>query len=202
MADVCSFSKKGFLECGSSRGRSKTVFLYECRDYLSAHLKNCFLSRADLKEYEVILQRAGLEYLSHEQVKKLRVCPRHRYGLGKYWRPSKLCQYPGHKGKPTSVKSRDVINPAIGKEVFQLFGISVPIGSRKYTTHDIWKISLSQVLFILQCISYGGFFIFSLAICSPCRKKHKADTNSTSLVPEEECRKTHTAEKTYTLRYA
>ena len=143
MADVCSLSKKGFLDCGSSRGRSETVFLYECRDDLTAHLKNCFLSRADLKEYEVILQRAGLEHLSHEQVKKLRVCPRHRYGLGKYWRPSKLCQYPGHKGTPTSVQSRDVINPAIAEEVFQLFGISVPIGSRKYKTHNVWKISLS-----------------------------------------------------------
>ena len=143
MADACSLSKKGFLDCGSSRGRSETVFLYECRDDLTAHLKNCFLSRADLKEYEVILQRAGFERLSHEQVKKLRVCPRHRYGLGKYWRPSKLCQYPGHKGTPTSVKSRDVINPAIAKEVFQLFGISVPIGSRKLKTYNIWKTSLS-----------------------------------------------------------
>ena len=143
MADVCSFSKKRFLECGSSRGRSETVFLYECQNDLTAHLKDCFLSRADLKEYEVILQRACLEYLSHEQVKKLRVCPRHRYGLGKYWRPSKLCQYPGHRRKPTSVKSHDVINPAIANEVFQLFGISVPIGSRKYKTRDIWKISLS-----------------------------------------------------------
>ena len=52
MADVCSLSKKGFLDCGSSRGRSETVFLYECRDDLTAHLKNCFLSRADLKEYD------------------------------------------------------------------------------------------------------------------------------------------------------
>ena len=169
MADICSLSKKGFLDCGSSRGRSEIVFLYECRDDLTAHLKNCFLSRADLKEYEVILQRAGLEHLSHEQVKKLRVCPRHRYGLGKYWRPSKLCQYPGHKGTPTSVKSRDVINPTIAKEVFQLFGISVPIGSRKYKTHkkkrkSIRHISFGRfpchkVLFILQCISYRVFFI-------------------------------------------
>ena len=95
MADVCSLSKKGFLDCGSSRGSSETVFLYECRDDLTAHLKNCFLSRADLKEYEVILQRAGLEHLSHDQVKNLRVCPRHRHGLGKHWRLSKLCQYPG-----------------------------------------------------------------------------------------------------------
>ena len=143
MADVCSLSKKGFLDYGSLRGRSETVFLYESRDDLTAPLQNCFLSRADLKEYEVILQRAGLKCLSHEQVKKLCVCPRHRYSLGKYWRPSKLCQYPGHKGTPTSVKSRDVINPAIAKEVFQRFGISVPIGSRKYQPHNIRKISLS-----------------------------------------------------------
>ncbi|CAH3105023.1 unnamed protein product, partial [Pocillopora meandrina] len=98
----------------------------------------------NLKEYEVILQRAGLDRSSHEEVKTLRVCARHRYGMGKYWRPSKLCQFPGHKGPPTSVKSRDVINPAMAKEVFQLLDISLPIGS---------------------------------PICSPCRKKHKADTN-------------------------
>ena len=82
-------------------------------------------------------------FVTSEQVKKLRACPRHRYGLGEYWRPSKLCQYPGHKGTPTSVKSRDVINSAIAKEVFQLFGISAPIGSRKYKPHNIRKISLS-----------------------------------------------------------
>ena len=143
MADACSLSKKGFLDCGSSRGPTETVFLYECWDDITAHLKNCFLSRADLKEYEVILQRAGLDHLSPEEVKKLRVCARHRYGLGKYWRPLKLCQYPGHKRPPTSVKSRDVINPAIAMELFQLFEISVPIGSRKNKTHNICKISLS-----------------------------------------------------------
>ena len=53
-------SKKGFLDCRSLRGRSETV-LYECRDDLTAHLKNCFLLDADLKEYEVILQRVGFE---------------------------------------------------------------------------------------------------------------------------------------------
>lgn len=106
MADACSLSKKGFLDCGSLRGRSETVILHEYRDDLTAPLKNCFLSRADLKEYEGILQRAGFEFLSHEQLKKLCVCPRHHYGLGKYWRPSKLCQYPGHMGTPTSIKSK------------------------------------------------------------------------------------------------
>ena len=131
MVDACSLSKEGLLDCGSSRGRTETVFLYECRDDVTTHQKNCFLSLANLKEYEVILQRAGLDRLSHEEVKTLRVCASHRYGMGKYWRPSKLCQYPGYKGPPTSVKSSDEINTAMTKEVSQLFDISVPIDSRK-----------------------------------------------------------------------
>ena len=45
MADACSLSKEGLLDCGSSRGRTETVFLYECRDDVTTHLKNCFSSR-------------------------------------------------------------------------------------------------------------------------------------------------------------
>ena len=121
-------------------GDSVSVWMSRWCNYTS---KYCFLSRANLREYEVILQRAGLDCLSHEEVKTLRVCARHRYGMGKYWKPSKLCQYPRYKGPLTSVKSRDVINPAMAKEVFQLFDISVPIGSRKNKTHNFWRISLS-----------------------------------------------------------
>ena len=169
-------------------GDSVSVWMSRWCNYTS---KYCFLSRANLREYEVILQRAGLDCLSHEEVKTLRVCARHRYGMDKYWRPSKLCQYPGHKGPPTSIKSRDVINPAMAKEVFQLFDISVPIGSRKNKTHNF----LIGYFWLL-------FFYLPLAICSPCRKKHKADTNSTLFTLEEECTKTHAAEKTYKSRYA
>ena len=98
MAEVCSLYKRGFLECGPSRGRTETVFLYACRDNISAHLKICSLARSNLREFEVILQRAGLDWMPLDEVKKkLRVCPWHRFGLGKYWSPSKLCQYPGHK---------------------------------------------------------------------------------------------------------
>ena len=43
------------------------------------------------------------------------------------WYGQVLEHYPGHKGPPTSVKSRDMINPAMAKEVFQLFDISVSI---------------------------------------------------------------------------
>ena len=143
MTDARTLSKERLLDYGSSRGRTETVFLYEYRDDVTTHPKIVFLSRANLKEYELILQRVGLDRLSHEEVKTLRVCARHRYGMDKYWRLSKLCQYPGHKGPPTSVKSRDVINPAMAKEAFQLFDISVPIGSRKNKTYNFWRISLS-----------------------------------------------------------
>ena len=44
MADACSLSKKGFLDCGSSRGGTETVFLHECRDDVTTRLKNYFLS--------------------------------------------------------------------------------------------------------------------------------------------------------------
>ena len=97
MTDACSLSKEGLLDCGSSRGRTETVFLYECRDDVTTHLKNCFLSLANLKEYEVILQRAGLDRLSHEEVKTLRVCARHRYGMDKYSRPSNCVSIQGTK---------------------------------------------------------------------------------------------------------
>ena len=33
---------QGFLDCGSSRGRTETVFLYECRDDVTTHLKTVF----------------------------------------------------------------------------------------------------------------------------------------------------------------
>ena len=136
------------------------MFLYECRDDVTTHLKNCFLSLANLKEYEVILQRAGLDRLSHEEVKTLRVCARHRYGMGKYKRPSKLCQYPGDKGPPTSVKSRDVINPAMAKEVFQLFDISLPKLSEDFFVikifllHSACLIGNFLLLFFYLSISY------------------------------------------------
>ena len=42
LADSCSLSKQGFLYCGFSRGRTETVFLYECRDDLTTHLKIVF----------------------------------------------------------------------------------------------------------------------------------------------------------------
>lgn len=61
VAGARALSGEGLLDCGSSRGRAEAVFLCECRDDETTHLKIVFLSHANLKEYEVILQRAGLD---------------------------------------------------------------------------------------------------------------------------------------------
>ena len=82
MADACTLSKEGLLDCGSSRGRTHSVWMSRWCNYTS---KNCLFSHANLKEYEVILLRASLDRLSHEEVKTLRVCARHRYGMCKYY---------------------------------------------------------------------------------------------------------------------
>ena len=42
MADARALSKEGLLDCGSSRGRTETVFLYERRDDETTHLKIVF----------------------------------------------------------------------------------------------------------------------------------------------------------------
>ena len=44
MADACALSKEGLLDCGSSRGRTETVFLYEFRDDVTTHLKIVFFA--------------------------------------------------------------------------------------------------------------------------------------------------------------
>ena len=94
MADACSLSKKGFLDCGSSRGRTETVFLYECRDDVTTRLKNYFLSRvADLSvlfhynigRQKLTLRVSGLlKQIWPFLTRKLRACARasYRYDVG------------------------------------------------------------------------------------------------------------------------
>ena len=127
----CSLFKKHPIECGPAHGHTETVLLFDCCDDVSYHLNTCHLSRCKLKEYELILQRAGLDQISPEGMTKFRVCPRHRYDLGRCWRPPTTCQYPMHSGSSKSLKGREVISVEMAKAIVQLMGASVPIGSRK-----------------------------------------------------------------------
>ena len=60
-----------------------------------------------------------------------------------------------------------------------------------------------QITYFTVLVLWGIYyfsFIFPLAIGSPCRKKNKADTNSTLFAPKEKCTKTYAAEKRDTVR--
>ena len=63
---------------------------------ISSHLQNHHLSRENVREKDLILERAGLLELTEEQVKNMTVCPAHGFTLGRYWPAPKTCQYPKH----------------------------------------------------------------------------------------------------------
>ena len=132
MSNLCFLFKKHHFQCGSSHGRDEIVRLVECNEDISYHLKSCHLSRCTLKEFELILQRAGQDRISLDDQKKLQICPRHRHCLGKYWRPLRSCQYPKHSGPKTAVKGQEVIGVAMAQQIYELMGTNVPVGSRKY----------------------------------------------------------------------
>ena len=79
--------------------------------------------------------RVGYFCLTEQQVQRMMVCPRHRANLGQYWGNQTRrtpCQYPEHKGKIEGVKSDRAFTVKLAKEVKDLFGVIVPVGSRKY----------------------------------------------------------------------
>ncbi|PFX23132.1 hypothetical protein AWC38_SpisGene12352 [Stylophora pistillata] len=57
------------------------------------------------------------------------ICPTHKDELGKYWRSAHSCQYPSRRGKRKRPKDTHVSNINFAREVFDLFGCTVPIGS-------------------------------------------------------------------------
>ena len=128
----CDFYNIHEKRCGfSSLSKAKdNVLLQDCASDISKHLANCHLPKS-LQEYEVILARAGIFRWNERFLENTIICPTHRDELGKYWRPSKSCQYPSHRGKPKRLKDTHVINIKLATEIFELFGCTVPIGSRK-----------------------------------------------------------------------
>lgn len=134
MSVICSFYSLVNGQCGPSRGRDDYIPLTECNDDTSVHLASCYLSNEDLSERDLILARAGLFGLDESHIAKMKICPKHRQGLGKFWRPLRSCQYPGHTGKAKVITDRHVINFQKAKEINNLFGKNAGVGSRKYFT--------------------------------------------------------------------
>ena len=132
MERYCSFqSICGAGSCGPSRGSTDLVSINKCVDDISIHLANLHLSRDSISEKGLILARAGLSNLSALDLESMNICPKHRHGFGKYWRPPKSCRYPGHTGKKGKA-GKYVINSKIAAEIRSLYGKNIPVGSRKY----------------------------------------------------------------------
>ena len=112
--------------------------------------------------------------------------------MGKYWRPSKLRQYPGHKGPPTSVKSRDEINPTMAKEVFQLFDVSVlsniTLHKKQGDFFDIYcawnlcfrgKLMMPHPSIVFLMVTFHTSSIFALPDIDECSNSdHVCDVNA------------------------
>ena len=128
MEGICSFSGKAGISCGESRGVNKVENLLQCVGDIKTHLESCHLSKTNLKEYELILLRAGLFSLSTEQISSMTVCCKHRNSLGKFWRPLKACQYPMHAGSTRECKGRHVINPQMSEDIMKLYDKLVQAG--------------------------------------------------------------------------
>ena len=131
MAAFCSFSAITGGKCGSHRGCVDFVCLNICNADISSELMNHHLSRENVCEMDLILARAGLLELTDDQIKNMTVCPVHRYTLGKYWQAPKTCQYPKHHGKKMAIAGTHVIYFKTAREIKNIFGEAVPVGSRK-----------------------------------------------------------------------
>ena len=132
IANPCSFGVSNDNFCGPSRGFEEFVRLNSCNDDISVHLSNCHLSREVVSEKELILARSGFLDLDDSQIDKMVICPKHRHSLGKFWRPSKSCQYPSHSGGKNTVTGSHVFNFKLMREVRTVFGQAVPVGSRRF----------------------------------------------------------------------
>ena len=133
----CSFFGVAKIECGESRGKEEVIPLKECNSDISNQLRSCHLSRANVTEYDLILARAGIFDLPLERVSEMTICPKHRYNLGKYWRPLKTCQYPGHEGRKISLHCKNPINWQMAQEIQKMFVSPVHVGSRKSNSSSL-----------------------------------------------------------------
>ena len=131
--------------CGNSRGVTESVRLEDCNESITNHLNTCHLSRETLTESQLILARAGIFDFPVSKLSETMICPKHRHTLRKYWKQRRPCQYPTHKGGKKSVKTRDVVNVAMAKEILNLHEVVVPIGSGLLSTFShFYIITLSR----------------------------------------------------------
>lgn len=157
----CSFSTS---ECGEFRDTIDcSVRLLDCKDDISYHLQSCHLSKlvGKIQEYELILARAGMFYIPTKKQEEMWVCPKHRYNLGRNWRPLKSCQYPLHSGTKKAHKSKDIVNLEMSKNIQLQFGVTVPVGSGEKT---ILQTLVITICFALLNVLYELCIIICLKL--------------------------------------
>ena len=146
----CSFIGVGGICCGENRRVKEIVTLGDCQEDIRNHLSSCHLSKAKIKECEVITARAGIFHPTEEQLRNMTICPSHRNGLGRFWRPLRSCQYPLHSGPVRKCPGKDAFNMALSEAAFTLYGKLVQIGSRK-----LFNCVLKQFYFLYELSSIG-----------------------------------------------
>ena len=144
--------------CGNSRGVTESVRLEDCDESITNHLNSCHLSRETLTESQLILARAGIFDFPVSKLSETMICPKHRHTLGKYWKQRRPCQYPTHKGGKKAVKTRDVVNVTMAKEILKLQQVVVPIGSGLLSTFS--HFILSYYLGELTELIFPAFSVF------------------------------------------
>ena len=128
----CFMLFKDGAGCEERMGQSNLEHLVNCSQDVSAHLRRYHLSKECLSECDLILLRAGFLNMATSQLESMLVCSRHRRNLGVYWRAKTVCQYPEHKGTQERAKCDRTFTLKLVKEVNNIFGVLVPIGSREY----------------------------------------------------------------------
>ena len=84
-----------------------------------------------MSEKDLISARVGLLEITEERIEKMTVCPGHRHGLGKYWQAPKTCQDPRHEEKKSAIFGTHDVNFNTTREIKNIMGDTVPVGSRK-----------------------------------------------------------------------
>ena len=92
--------------------------LQECQEDKTGHLQACRLSKlTGILEYKLILARMGLFDVPIHRQEEMFLCPKHRYNLGRNWRPLRTCQYPLHSGARKKLRNRNVVNMQMSKNI-------------------------------------------------------------------------------------
>ena len=119
----CFLRTREFGDCGEFRGITEFVSLDQCNNDLSQHLSRCHLSHE------------RLFYTTEAQRGEIFVCPKHRAYLGQYWgnqTKSRSCKYPEHKGERKAARTDRAATLRVSRDVMEMFGVLVPVGTRKY----------------------------------------------------------------------